>query len=81
MLLEGAECLEIVVSGEQAVLVTACMRIVVLPPHCCNVWVAVNEVDKYCLVCLKFLVLLGRNLKLFAQPCVFLLFQINLVLK
>ena len=57
MLLEGAECLEIVVSGEQAVLVTACMRIVVLPPHCGNVWVAVNEVDENCLVCLKFLVL------------------------
>ena len=81
MLLEGAECPEILISCEQAVFVTTDMQEVVVTPDSAYVRVARDEVDENRLVCLEFLVLLGCSLKLFAQPCAFLFMRFNLALK
>jgi len=57
VLLEGAECPEILISGEQAVFVTTDMQEVVVTPDSAYVRVARDEVDENHLVCLEFLVL------------------------
>ena len=51
MLLHGRVGLKIAVSVQQAVLVTACMRVVVLPPDSGYVGVAFNKVNELSKVC------------------------------
>ena len=51
MLLHGRVGLKITVSVQQAVLITACMRVVVLPPDNGYVGVALNKVNELSEVC------------------------------
>ena len=80
-LLEGLECLHIAVSVQQAILVTACLHLVVLTPDRVNVRVAVDEVFDLSDVSALLFIDGFEGLVLPVQPRVFLFERVYLTVE
>ena len=81
MLLHGRVGFQITVSVQQAVLVTACMQVVVLPPDSGIVGVAHNEVYVRSVLSTEFRIVSLEGLYLFAILRIFLFERVNLTLE
>ena len=81
VLLEGLECLQIIVGVQQAVLVTACLHLVVLTPDRVNVGVAVDEVFDLSDVSALLFIDGFEGLVLPVQPRVFLFERVYLTVE
>ena len=81
MLLHGRVGFQITVSVQQAVLVTACMQVVVLPPDSGIVGVAHNFVYVRSVLSTEFLIVSLECLVLLIYSCVFLFECVNLTLE